>query len=75
MPGQGGALMAKVQITRWRGLVEGVPQGEEPQVELDLEPGETVLAVELQVRPGSLQEERSDWRWTALIVRTVGDGS
>jgi hypothetical protein len=58
-----------VQIVKRRGVVDRVPRGEEPVVELKLEPGQYVVSFELREAPWVRADRKTtDWRWTAYVA-------
>lgn len=63
--------MAFVQIGRKSGLVKRVPRGEEPFVELALEPHERIIELQFSEEPkfaaSSRERKTVDWRWVAMV--------
>lgn len=61
--------MSLVQITKQRGRIDRVPQGETPVVELDLTDRQTVVSIDLQ-EAWAVNKDRvtHDWNWTAYIA-------
>lgn len=64
-----------VQISRRRGVIERVPFGEEPTLELHLEPNETVTDVVLKPQVGARGRSTVDWAWSLYVVTDLGAAS
>jgi hypothetical protein len=57
------------QVTKQRGTVERVPRGEEPVVELHLEPEQYIVGFELHEAAWvGVERKTVDWVWTAYVV-------
>jgi hypothetical protein len=63
-----------VQITRRKGCIERVRPGVTPIIELDLEPHQRVVSVELsEYLFGGRERKTTDWYWTAFVATYLGE--
>lgn len=67
--------MAHVQIAQKTGIVKRVPRGEDPFVELTLEPHERIIELRFVRVHGDPKRKTVDWHWTAMVehrfLRTI----
>jgi hypothetical protein len=56
------------QITERRGVIERVPDGQTPVLEMQLDPGQYIVGLRLTQIPPRRGRVTVDWRWTAYVV-------
>lgn len=59
--------MTLVQLSVMEGWINRVPDGQEPVVELNLEPNQEVVALDLWERPWDGERKTRDFRYRATI--------
>lgn len=63
-----------VQITKTTGRIDRVRRGQTPIVELDLQPTQYVIGIELrEAHFDDLERKTVDWYWTAYIATPLGN--
>lgn len=64
--------MALVQVSKREGRIDRVrPSDAPPVVELDLEPNQRIVSIELRKVWSSGDRKTDDWAWTAYIENRV----
>jgi hypothetical protein len=60
--------MALVQIVKHKGRIDRVPRDDTPVVELDLQPDQRVVSIELKEAMFSAPDRKTvDWRFVAYV--------
>lgn len=61
-----------VQITQRSGRANRVPEGQAPTIELDLEPHQQVVQLELrELNAYDVDRKTRDWTWTVTVATRI----
>lgn len=61
--------MTLVQIAVREGEIKRVPRGSTPVIEIELEPGQQIVAFDVDHRDYAFVERKTvDWTWTAWVA-------